>query len=70
MNNKSYYQFTDYVEFYGDAEQVKKQLSNCSHCGAKLLLSHMPDYHNHTIQETLRCLDCGEGSKQNHYLIN
>jgi hypothetical protein len=70
MNNKSYYQLDDYIEFYGNVEQVKKMMNHCSHCGAKLLQSHMPDYRHHVIQETLRCLDCGEGTTQKHYFIN
>lgn len=67
---KTNYQFTDYLEYFGNAEQVTKQLHNCALCGAKLLLSHMPDYKNYLIQETSRCLDCGEGSKQALHPIN
>lgn len=70
MNIKTQYQLTDYLEYFGNVEQVTKQLHHCGICGAKLLLSHMPDYKNHFIQETSRCLDCGEGSKQELHSIN
>lgn len=70
MNTKLLHQVTDYIEYFGNVEEVTKQLHHCHLCGAKLLLSHMPDYKNYFIQETSRCLDCGEGTKQSLHTIN
>jgi len=44
--------------------------NSCSICGAKLLLSHISDYRNLFIQETSRCLDCGQGAKKEFHNIN
>jgi hypothetical protein len=70
MANRLDYRFENYLGYYGDAEHVKQQISHCTCCGAKLLLSHMSDFKNLMIQETARCLDCGEGTQRIIFCIN
>ena len=70
MNNKLDYHFENFLEYHGDIEQVTKHINFCFGCGAKLLLSHMADYKNYIIQETSRCLDCGNGTRRIIHTIN
>ena len=60
MSCKAELKIETYLEYYGDAEKVAKQIDQCHECGARLLLTHLPDYKNLLMQETSRCLDCGE----------
>lgn len=70
MTQKFDYRFENFMEYHGEVEHVKKLMDQCSECGAKLLLSHMSDYRNMIIQETARCLDCGQGTKRIIHIIN
>jgi hypothetical protein len=70
MNFKEEYVFVNYLEYHGGVESVVKMMSHCGQCGAKFLLSHMVDYKNYLIQETSKCLDCGQGSKKVLHPLN
>lgn len=69
-SNKELYTFERYEGYYGSPEDVKKIISECSICKSKLILSHMPDYKNLIIQETARCIECGEGSRKVIHILN
>ncbi len=58
------YKFECYEEYVGDAENVKKSINLCPHCGAKLSFNHLPDYKNLLIQESARCLECGQENRR------
>jgi hypothetical protein len=63
------FQFECFESYHGDAENVKKKIDDCKICGSKLMLTHLPDYKNLLIQETARCMECGEhGNKIIHVL--
>jgi hypothetical protein len=64
------FKFESFEEYFGDANQVKKTMDECKVCGAKLLLSHMPDYKNLLVQETARCMDCGCGNRRVIHILN
>lgn len=64
------YKFECYEKYLVETDQVKKQIDECPSCGAKLLLSHLPDYKNLLVQETARCLDCGNGNRKIIHIIN
>lgn len=64
------FKFESFEEYFGEADQVKKLIDECRVCGAKLLLSHMPDYKNMLVQETARCMDCGCGHRKVIHIIN
>lgn len=70
MSCKSEFKIEDFVEFFGKADEVVERIDNCEYCGAKLLLSHLPDYRNLLIQETSRCLDCGGIHKKVLHILN
>ena len=64
------FKFENFQEYFGDAEKVKKQINECKICGSKLIFSHLPDYKHLLVQETARCLDCGEGNRKLIHIIN
>lgn len=64
------FKFENFVEYHGTIENVKKQIDECQVCGAKLMLSHLPDYKNLLVQETARCLDCGAGNRKIIHILN
>lgn len=64
------FRFERFEEYWGGPEQVNKTINECSVCGSKLLLSHMPDYKNLLVQETARCIDCGAGNRKVIHIIN
>lgn len=70
MSQETDYKFACYEEYYGSADEVKKSMNECKVCGAKLMLSHLPDYKNLLVQETARCLDCGNGNRRIIHVLN
>jgi ribosomal protein S27AE len=70
MSSKAELKFENYSEYFGGVEKVKKTIDDCPVCGAKLLLSHLPDYRNLLIQENARCLDCGESHRKVIHVLN
>lgn len=64
------YKFEYYEKYLVEADQVEKQINECPVCGSKLLLSHLPDYKNLLVQETARCLDCGNSNRKVIHIIN
>lgn len=70
MSFESDYKFESFSDYYGDIVQVKKQISECKVCGAKLIHSHLSDYKNLIMQETSRCPECGSGNKKLIHIIN
>ena len=70
MDHKSEFKIDQKFKEKSLKEEVINRIHHCSLCGAKLLLSHISDYKNLFIQETSRCLDCGQGAKKEFYNIN
>lgn len=70
MSQETDYKFACYEEYYGSPDEVKKHMNECKVCGAKLMLSHLPDYKNLLVQETARCLDCGNGNRRIIHVLN
>ncbi len=70
MSMESDYKFENFQEYFGDAKQVKKQITECKICGAKLVMTHLSDYKNLLMQETCRCPECGQGQKKIIHVIN
>lgn len=64
------YKFENFVEYHGCVEDVKKLIDDCGVCGAKLMLTHLPDYKNLIVQETARCLECGSGNRKVIHVLN
>jgi hypothetical protein len=64
------FKFERFEEYFGTTEEVKRTMDECKVCGAKLLLSHMPDYKNLLVQETARCMDCGCGNRKVIHILN
>lgn len=69
-NNYTDFVFERFEEYYGDSNQVDKQINDCKICGAKLIFSHNSDYKNLMVQESARCPDCGSGSKKLIHVLN
>ena len=70
MANEANFKFELYERYWGGIENVKKEIGHCKVCGSKLLLSHVPDYKNLIVQETARCIECGEGNKKTIHKLN
>lgn len=64
------FKLNTYEEYHGGVEKVKNYIDNCSYCGKKLIMSHLPDYKNLIIQESSRCLDCGSVSSTVIYRLH
>jgi hypothetical protein len=64
------YKFECYEQYYGSKEEVQKKIDDCPKCHSKLILGHFPDYKNLLVQETARCLDCGESNRKIIYVLN
>ncbi len=60
----------DFLEYFGSKEDVQIQMNRCKHCDSKLLLTHLPDYGRLFVQETMRCLDCGQIHKKRLHVLN
>jgi len=70
MSMDTDYKFENFLEYYGDIKQVKKQINECPICGAKLVMTHLSDYKNLIVQESARCPDCGQGNRKVIHIIN
>lgn len=70
MSNRVEYKFENFMSYFGGVERVKSIIDECSCCGAKLLVSHLPDYKSLLIQENSRCLDCGKDEKRIIHVMN
>ncbi|MBD63750.1 MAG: hypothetical protein CME62_00970 [Halobacteriovoraceae bacterium] len=70
MSKEMDFKFEKFEEYWGTAENVQKIMGHCRICGSKLLLSHLPDYKNLIVQETARCIDCGEGNRKVIHVLN
>lgn len=68
--DKNDFRFELFEEYFGTAENVTKIINECSSCGSKLILSHMPDYKNLIVQETARCIECGVGNRKVIHILN
>lgn len=64
------YRLEDFEEYFGDAEQVKKTLSECRYCGTKLVHSHVSDYEELIVQEASLCPECGQGNRKLVHRLN
>jgi len=70
MSMENDYKFECYEEYFGDSDQVKRIINECRGCGAKLVLTHLPDYKNLLIQETARCIECGLNNRKLICILN
>ena len=64
MNHSKDYEIEFLEKYHGDADEVKKIMEDCPHCGSKLILSHIPDNLNLIMQETSECPACDYSSKR------
>lgn len=64
------YKLECYEKYYGKKEEIMQRLEQCSYCKAKLVSTHFSDQKNLLIQETTRCLDCGDGTKKVIHVLN
>ncbi len=64
------FNFEHFVEYYGSAKNVQKQITKCKICGAKLSFSHLADYKNMLVQESSRCPECGHKNSKKIHIIN
>lgn len=64
------YKFECYEEYVGGKDDVIKKIDQCSSCGSKLIFGHLPDYKNLLIQETARCVECGQIIRRVIYVLN
>lgn len=67
---ESDYKFECYEKYFGKKDEVIKKIEYCTSCSAKLVFTHFCDQKNLLIQETVRCLDCGDGTKKIIYVIH
>lgn len=70
MACKSEIKVENFLEYFGTSKDVVKKIESCNKCGAKLLLSHLPDYKTLQVQENSRCLDCGGVNKRTLHVMN
>lgn len=70
MSKETEFKFEKFESYWGSADNVQKIIGHCQFCGSKLLLSHLPDYKNLIVQETARCIDCGEGNRKVIHVLN
>lgn len=64
------FKFEKFEEYFGDIQQVKKQIDDCHICGGKLMFTHLADYKSLYIQETARCPECGGGNRKLIHVLN
>ena len=64
------FKFERFEDYFGDKDEVIKQIDDCKKCGAKLVFTHLPDYKNLLVQETSRCMECGQGGHRTIHIIN
>ena len=70
MSKSADYQFEYLEKYVGTSEEIKEQLSFCSHCKSELIFSHLPDYKNLTLQEVRKCVKCGKGGDNIIHILN
>ncbi|MBL6991147.1 MAG: hypothetical protein ISR65_15290 [Bacteriovoracaceae bacterium] len=64
------FKLEQFEKYYGEIEDIKKMLNDCTVCGSKLILSHMSDYTNFIIKETSRCTECGKKNITTIHILN
>ena len=64
------FKFEKFEEYFGDISQVKRIIDECKYCGSKMVFSHLSDYKNLLVQETARCIECGNGKRKIIHIIN
>ncbi len=64
------YKFEKLEDYFGEKEEIIKNIDECHTCGAKLVFSHLPDYKNLIMQETARCMECGKIIRKLISIIN
>lgn len=64
------YKLEHYERYFGKKEEVLQQIEKCPFCKAKLVHTHFSDQKNLLLQETSRCLDCGDGTKKIIHILN
>ena len=70
MNTRPDFVFENFEEFFGDADQVKRMIDNCSNCGNSVVHSHITDYSDMLVQESARCPICGGRKIKKVHSIN
>ena len=70
MGTKPEFMFENFVEFFGDIQQVKKIMDTCQNCGNSVIHSHSADYSDMTIRESSRCPVCGGKKVSKIHSIN
>tara|TARA_R110002072_G_scaffold534_5_gene3794 strand:- start:51265 stop:51477 length:213 start_codon:yes stop_codon:yes gene_type:complete len=70
MSQDTDFKFEKFEEYFGDVKQVKRQIDDCTVCGAKLVFTHLSDYKNLFIQETARCPECGGSNRKLIHILN
>jgi len=64
------FELENYLSYFGDKEEVKKDIEECPECGEKLLYTHMKNQENLLIQETGRCFSCHYTKQKKYHVIN
>jgi len=64
------FKFEKFENYYGEVDEVKKQVNECSVCGSHLIFSHISDYDHLCVKETSLCPDCGGENKKLIHVLN
>lgn len=64
------FEFEKFEDYFGEAEEVKKNIDTCTHCGAKVSFGHITDYSNMLLKESINCPECGATKSKKIHIIN
>ncbi|WP_412462916.1 hypothetical protein [Halobacteriovorax sp. RT-2-6] len=60
----------NFIRYFGEIEDVKKQIECCPKCGAKFTVTHLADHDNLYIHEEVTCENCTYGTEETLHILN
>jgi uncharacterized paraquat-inducible protein A len=64
------YKFEKFEEYYGEIEEVKKQVNHCPECDGQYRFTHLSDFKHLYVTETAKCIKCDHSVRKTVHIIN
>lgn len=70
MRYDAEYKFEQFEEYYGEREEVEKQVNKCPVCSSPYRFTHYSDFKTLYVQETAKCIKCDHSVRKTIHIIN
>lgn len=58
METRNYQINNQTPHYFGDIENIKKEIKECQKCQSNLIFQHVPNYDKLIVKEIIRCACC------------